>query len=116
MLDPLLHDINRIKKEEDSNIQISKTEDIYRMRKIPGMTLFQYNKKTGVLSTCVTDETNVSLKPEGTETGPLFPANKILTEHVVKEKKDNIYFQKLNFKNAVKLLMKRGFSKIKIYK
>ena len=85
-----------------------------------GLTVFEYNKKTGVLRKAVFDSASVKVPGIRPPKGEMFmfPSSKN-TDHVelkVKPLENCIYFQRLNLKTAVRFLKKVGLTKIFIKK
>ncbi len=98
-MDSLLQGLNteRLTKTEVNQKQQKEYKLIGKARKVPGHTLFSFNKKSKEIKVA---EMNSSVSI-GFNNKPVY-CNKILIE------KDCIYVQALNKKNAIKILKRDG--------
>ena len=80
-----------------------------------GMTLFEYNKKTGILKVAEIEQSTVQIK-EDTQISGMEPGINTITIKKVLEHSNCMYMQRLNFKNAVRKLKKLGYARIYIQK
>ena len=105
---------DKVESHHERNVREEKglqTRMLFR----PGMTLFEYNKKTGILRKAEIEQSTVQIK-ENTEISAMEPGVNTITVKKVMEHTNCMYMQKLNFKNAVKLLKKLGYARIYIRK
>ena len=106
---------NKIESHEERNVKEEKYQHESRMLLRRGLTLFEFNRDTGILKKAEFETNTVKLKTDkrisGNEPGKdSFAIRKIIYQE------NCAYFQKLNFKNAVKMLMRAGIKDIKIQK
>jgi len=113
--EPHKGDQDQVKSHEERNVADEKTVHEVRMLYRPGMTVFEYNKKTGILQEAEFEEVTASVVANKVPS-IIEPAREVLIKRKIKEQAGCIYFQKLNLKNAIKMLKKLGFTKIFIFK
>lgn len=111
--EPHKKDQDQVKSHEERNVADEITYHEARMLHRPGMTVFEYNRKTGILRKAVFEEVNVEMVGDKVP-DMISPAKEVLVKKKIKEQAGCMYFQKLNFKNAVKMVNKLGFTKILI--
>jgi hypothetical protein len=108
-------DKEKVESHHERNVRQEVTLHKARMLVHKGLTAFEYNKKTGVLKKAEFYETEVQMM-DNPFAHALEPARKMLTVKKVKDKPNCLYMQKLNFKNAIKLIEKLGYTNILIQK
>lgn len=111
--EPHKKDQNKVESHHERNVREEKRMHVFSMLLRPGMTLFEYNKKTHVLRKADIVTSTVEVKMDDKPTAQ-HPGVKHVTRKRVDDKDNCFYFQKLNFKNAVRFLMKQGIQEIYI--
>ncbi len=111
---------DKIRSHHERNIKDEIVKREARMLTNRSHQTFQYNKKTGILSIAEIEEQVAVIRESPAEKGRIY-----IIPHVdhrpkivkkIKSRENCLYFQKLNFKNAVLFLQKQGYKKIFIQK
>lgn len=102
---------DKVEAHQERNVKDEIVKRQARMSIIKGLTTFQFNKKTQILQKAEFKESHVVMRDyQHDQADGRTLVKKIIT------KENCIYFQRLNFKNALRFLKKVGFHNVRISK